>query len=112
MIDVFSPESPLLDTTLQAFEVLRDRSHVRNYRLSEWHSMLSSCGLRDPSSHQWRLTLEFDSWVRRIATPELRVQALRTFMDDMPAEAKQYFVLTSERSFQIDAAWIEVSKPA
>jgi len=111
VIDVFSPESPLLDTTLQALEVLRDMSHVRNYRLSEWYSMLDRCGLRQPSSQQWRLTLEFESWVRRIATPERRIQALHAFMDDMPAEAKEYFALTAERSFQIDAAWIEVTKP-
>src|SRR5476649_3090517 len=40
VIDITAPESPLHDTTLQAVELLRDGSHVRDYRPSEWRSML------------------------------------------------------------------------
>jgi ubiquinone/menaquinone biosynthesis C-methylase UbiE len=111
VIDVTSPDAPLLDTMLQTLEVLRDRSHVRNYRLKEWLSMLRASGLRDEITDSWKLSIEFDSWVRRIGTPELRVQALRAVMDDLPAEASDYFAVTAERSFKIDAAWIEVQKP-
>jgi hypothetical protein len=35
-IDVMSPGQPLLDTYLQAVEVLRDTSHVHNYAMAEW----------------------------------------------------------------------------
>jgi ubiquinone/menaquinone biosynthesis C-methylase UbiE len=35
VIDVIAPESPLLDTILQTVEILRDASHVRDYRVSE-----------------------------------------------------------------------------
>jgi len=112
VIDVVSPEIPLLDTTLQTLEVLRDMSHVRNYRLSEWLSMLQSHGLTDVKSHGWKLTLEFSSWVKRIGTPERRAQALHALLDDLPTEAREYFAVTAERSFKIDAAWMESSKPA
>jgi ubiquinone/menaquinone biosynthesis C-methylase UbiE len=112
VIDVVSPTSPLLDTMLQTIEVLRDMSHVRNYRLSEWLAMLAERGFREPQTDTWRLSLEFNSWVRRIGTPERRVQALHAVMDDLPSEVRDYFAVTPERAFQIDAAWIEHRKPA
>jgi len=110
VIDVLSPESALLDTTLQTLEVLRDMSHVRNYRLSEWLSMLGAQAWRDARSDTWKLSLEFASWVRRIGTPELRVQALHAMMEDLPSEAREYFAVAADRSFKIDAVWIEVTR--
>ena len=86
VIDVVAPESALLDTVLQALELTRDISHVRNYRLSEWQRMLRQNGLsevrRIPGNYRWSLP----SWVRRIGTPESRVQALRAVMADLPAK--------------------------
>jgi ubiquinone/menaquinone biosynthesis C-methylase UbiE len=107
VIDVVAPESPLLDTTLQTLELLRDMSHVRNYRASEWRSMLSVPGLTPATSELWKLALEFDSWVRRIATPERRVDALRAVLDDLPAEARDYFSVAADGSFSSDVLWIE-----
>ena len=43
-IDSIAPEEPLFDTVLQTIELLRDASHVRNYRVSEWKSMLEEAG--------------------------------------------------------------------
>ncbi|HEY4975175.1 MAG TPA: hypothetical protein VII41_16285, partial [Steroidobacteraceae bacterium] len=107
VIDVMAPESALLDTTLQTLELLRDMSHVRNYRASEWRSMLNVPGLAYTSSDTWKLPLEFDSWVRRIATPQRRIDALRAVLDDLPAEARDYFSVTGDGSFTSDALWIE-----
>jgi SAM-dependent methyltransferase len=112
VIDVVAPESALLDTTLQTLELLRDSSHVRDYRASEWHSMLSASGLACGASEQWKLPLEFDSWVRRIATPARRVDALRTVMQDLPAEAREYFCVAADGSFSSDSLWIEALKSA
>ena len=36
LVDVLSPEDPALDTFLNAIEFLRDYSHVRDLRASEW----------------------------------------------------------------------------
>ena len=40
-MDVVAPEERVLDTHLQAVEVLRDASHVRNYSVAEWLSALA-----------------------------------------------------------------------
>jgi ubiquinone/menaquinone biosynthesis C-methylase UbiE len=110
VIDVVAPESALLDTVLQALELMRDISHVRNYRLSEWRRMLHENGLNATAPDTWKLSLEFSSWVRRIGTPDARVQALRAVMADLPAEAREYFAIGADRSFNIDSAWIESVK--
>jgi ubiquinone/menaquinone biosynthesis C-methylase UbiE len=112
VIDVMAPETALLDTTLQTLELLRDSSHVRDYRASEWRSMLSASGLAWVASEQWKLPLEFDSWVRRIATPTRRVDALRAVMQDLPAEARDYFCMAADGSFSSDSLWIEALKRA
>jgi ubiquinone/menaquinone biosynthesis C-methylase UbiE len=49
VIDVIAPENPLLDTSLQVIEFLRDASHVRDYRVSEWITMFQAAGLQDPA---------------------------------------------------------------
>ena len=78
VIDVVAPERPLLDTFLQVVEFLRDASHVRDYRVSEWSAVQRSAGFSEPTVTGWKLALEFKSWIARIGTPPDRVAALRT----------------------------------
>ena len=44
LVDSLAPEEPELDIFLNEIEILRDPSHVRNYRLSAWQSFLSEAG--------------------------------------------------------------------
>ncbi|MBV6305808.1 class I SAM-dependent methyltransferase [Candidimonas humi] len=107
IIDVIAPETPLYDTALQTIELLRDASHVRDYRLSEWRAMLAAAGLEVTNSDSWKLKLEFESWVRRIGTPAPRVAALHATMDALPQEAREYFAIQPDRTFSSDTAWIQ-----
>jgi ubiquinone/menaquinone biosynthesis C-methylase UbiE len=111
VIDVIAPEAALLDTTLQTLELLRDRSHVRDYRESEWQQMLAAAGFADLISNVWKLPLQFDSWVRRIATPSRRIEALRAVFEDLPSEARSYFAVQADGSFTSDGCWIEAVRP-
>ncbi|MGO9995469.1 MAG: class I SAM-dependent methyltransferase [Steroidobacteraceae bacterium] len=104
-IDVLAPEIPLLDTALQTIELLRDPSHVRNYRESEWHAMLAAANLPKPDADRWKLVMEFDAWVRRIGTSDARIAALKVVFDEFPREVREYFAVGQERSFAIDAGW-------
>lgn len=106
VIDVVAPESPLLDTVLQSVELLRDASHVRDYRLSEWFALLNSVGFSIDESHDWKLDMPFASWIARMRTPELRAQAIRSIFTGAAVEVKTYFAIREDYSFQIDAAWI------
>ena len=109
VIDVTAPEEPVLDTALQAIEFLRDGSHVRNYRVSEWIAMFRAAGFQAPSVDGWKLELDFPSWVARIGTPPARITALETVFSGMSDEARRYLRVTAELSFAIDAGWMETS---
>jgi len=74
--------------------------------------MLNGAGLSHAASEQWKLALDFDSWVRRIATPARRIDALRAVLEDLPAEAREYFSVAADGSFSSDALWIEALKSA
>jgi len=110
-IDVLAPESPLLDTVLQTLEILRDESHVRDYRGSEWCAMFEAAGFAAPQTDRWKLPMEFDAWVARIGTSPPRIDALQVVIDALPREARDYFAVRDDRSFDIDAAWLEATKP-
>ena len=110
VIDVIAPENPLMDTVLQTIEILRDLSHVRNYRESEWRAMLRAEKFPTPTVDRWKLAMNFPAWIARIRTPPDRVAALHTVFDALAAEARDYFSLDQCNSFAIDAGWFESNK--
>jgi len=111
VIDGISPEAPLLDTVLQTVEILRDASHVRDYRVSEWRAMVSAAGFAPPTdTHTWKLRMDFDSWVARMRTPEVRVQAIRDVLAKAPEEAKRHFSIATDGCFDLDVAWFSTRR--
>lgn len=109
IVDIFAPEAPLLDTLLQTAEVLRDASHVRDYRVSEWQAMLAEAGFQPGTPRTWKLTMAFDSWIARIRTPQVRADAIRDLFDRAADEARTYFAVAPDHSFAIDAMLIEAT---
>jgi SAM-dependent methyltransferase len=110
VIDVIAPEIPLFDTALQVIEFLRDASHVRDYRVSEWVAMQRDAGFREPTIIGWKLPLDFKSWIARIGTPPARVAALQAVFAELPREVREYFQIGPELSFTTDSAWLEAPK--
>ena len=106
-IDVTAPDHPGIDTWFQTMELLRDPSHVRNYSHAEWVRHLAAARFRVDAVTPRRLRLDFASWVARLSTPPLHVQALRALHARMPAEIAAYFALESDGSFTIDTLTIE-----
>jgi ubiquinone/menaquinone biosynthesis C-methylase UbiE len=110
VIDIIASENPLHDTTLQAVELLRDASHVRDYRVSEWASMFAAAGFSHQQTSSWRLKMVFDEWVARMRTPAERVIAIRSLLDTAPEETRLHFAVENDHSFFIDAAFFEAKK--
>ncbi|MFM2086072.1 MAG: hypothetical protein RLZZ237_941 [Pseudomonadota bacterium] len=111
VIDIVAPKTALYDTTLQAVELLRDGSHVRDYRCCEWGAKFDNAGFTHQLRSVWKLTMRFDDWVARMRTPANRVAAIRNLFDAAPEEARRYFALQDDYSFSIDAAMFEATKP-
>ena len=110
IIDIVAPEVPLHDTTLQAVELLRDASHVRDYRISEWSAMLTAAAFTHECSKDWKLEMKFEEWIARMRTPVERVQAIRALFDSAPDETSSYFAVQEDYSFEIDAAFFKAVK--
>lgn len=109
IIDITAPETPLHDTTLQAVELLRDGSHVRDYRPSEWMQMLGDAGFTSERVSDWKLQMQFDDWTARMRTPTERVTAIRSLLRTAPEETRSYFVVQPDDSFTIDSTLFRAS---
>lgn len=109
-IDVAAPGLPLLDTHLQAVEVLRDTSHVRDYSPSEWARLVGEAGLAVTACSRQRLRLEFTSWVERMRTPEVMRQAIRALQLSVGIEVREYFEIDAEGSFSTDVLVLWANK--
>ncbi|MFC3531513.1 class I SAM-dependent methyltransferase [Vogesella facilis] len=99
LIDVQAPEDALADTHLQCWELLRDRSHVRNRSDREWRELFAASGIELIAHHSWPLRLEFASWVARMRTPPEKVALLRQLQQEAPQEVASALQLEADGSF-------------
>lgn len=80
LIDSTSPEDDETDAVLHAIESLRDPSHVRNHRISEWSAYLNAAGLRVRSTRAESIFLDIPSWTQRMRTPPESVATIERLM--------------------------------
>ncbi|HEY4173117.1 MAG TPA: class I SAM-dependent methyltransferase [Rhodopila sp.] len=107
-IDSTAPADRTLDTHLQAIELLRDVSHVRNYGTAEWVSALSRAGFVIESITPRILRMDFPVWIARTRTPAAHVEAIRSLQTIAPAIVKQHFAIGEDGSFDLEAATMVV----
>jgi len=106
-IDVVGPQGPhaaLLDTHLQALELLRDTSHVRDYSPTEWRAMLQHAGFEVTAEENWPLEIEFASWIARMRTPPVLEAAIRHLLADAPAEVQRHYGIRATLDFTLESA--------
>ena len=106
-IDVIGADHPLLDTHFQAIEVLRDGSHVRNYRADEWLALFAAAGFTASVRERWRLSIEFASWIARMRTPPERAQAIRSLWASAPDEVREHYGVQPDGSFMLNVAMVQ-----
>jgi SAM-dependent methyltransferase len=92
-VDTIAPADRTLDTHLQAVELLRDPSHVRNYSTAEWVSALSRSGFSLDSITIRTLRMEFPVWIARTRTPKLHAEAIRGLQASSPDVVRAHFAI-------------------
>jgi SAM-dependent methyltransferase len=102
--DIVAADDPAQDTFLQAVELLRDPSHVRDHSIPQWQAYYASAGLTCEVVFEWLLPLNFDSWVARIAAPPLNIQMLKALFDGAPAEIRAAMRIQQDYEFSIPGA--------
>ncbi len=108
-IDVAAPGPPALDTHLQAVELLRDPSHVRDYTAAEWLTALAHAGFRATAVQARRLRMDYPSWVERMRTPEAHRVAIRSLQHHASSETAAYYEIEPDGSFTLDTLQIEAA---
>jgi SAM-dependent methyltransferase len=110
IVDSVSPGLPLLDTYLQAVEVLRDPSHVRSYARAEWDAAINRAGLMPVAASQFRLRMQFDVWTERMRTPKVQSDAIRALQKAMSESVARYFEIDADGNFNLDIVSIQASR--
>lgn len=110
--DIVSYDDFTADTHLQAIELLRDPSHVRDHTATQWLAMLAACGYAAQVVFTWGVRLQFDNWVERMATPPNAVAMLRALLAGAPAEVRALLQIEEDDSFTLQGALIKAIKPA
>ncbi len=112
LADVVSPEPPAHDTFLNAIELLRDPSHVRDHTVEQWLRMAVGAGFSAETVGHWPLRLEFESWVARMNTPFLAITQIRTLIDGAPRDLRAALAIGEGYSFTVPTALIRGVKTA
>ncbi len=103
-IDVVAPANPALDSHLQAVELLRDASHVRDYSTAEWIAALARSGFTLSAISVRTLRMEFPVWTARTRTPPVHAEAIRSLQSASPALVREHFAIGPDGSFNIETA--------
>ena len=99
--DVLGFGDYVCDTFLNAIEVLRDPSHVRDYTLIEWEDFFAGSGFKMEVVFPYRIFLNFEEWTERMETPATNRDAIRALYGSAPAEVKEAMGIVDEgHSFQ------------
>ena len=99
LIDIAGHEDTLVDAHLQAMELLRDRSHVRNRSMSEWRDQLARHGFELLHQKTWPTRIDFTTWVHRMRTPPERIHMIRTLQQEAPGEVQRALQIEADGSF-------------
>ncbi len=108
-MDGLAPTRRAVDTHLQAIELLRDTSHVRDYSTAEWTGALARAGFTVEAMRRTRIRLEFTSWVERMRTPPHYVEAVLALQAGAAAEVREALAIEADGSFMLDVVTLECS---
>ena len=114
--DIMASEDYAQDTFLQTIELLRDPSHVRDFRASEWLAMLREAGFVAEAPDRFALSLHFAAWTQRMRTPRSNRDMIKSLFAGASADIRRDFGLPAQISgddfsFTIPGAVIR-AKPA
>lgn len=105
-IDAIAHAERSFDSHLQAIELLRDVSHVRNYSTAEWLAALGRAGFTIETVTLRRVRMDFPVWIARTRTPPAHTAAIRAVQDAAPETLRRHFAIGEDGSFDLEVATI------
>ena len=98
IVDLLAPEDGPLDTFLNAIELLRDPSHARSLRASEWLAVLGAAGFAARVERTWELEHVVEDRLSTTAPAAWRADAVRALLRDAPPGARARFRIAPDGS--------------
>jgi SAM-dependent methyltransferase len=98
IVDMVAPESGPLDTFVNAVEILRDPSHARSLRATEWIALLEAAGIEASVERGWQIRHDTEGWMAQTDPPEWRRDAVRHLLREAPAAAREAFGIETDGS--------------
>ncbi len=114
LLDSVAPEDAGLDTFINCVELLRDASHVRDWRCSEWLSMFREAGFADGRVvEEFPVWLDGEDWVGRMRTPPAKVEMLRRLFEEAtPAQRDAFGLRAGDRwGLTLTIALLSAARP-
>jgi len=112
LIDIVAPDAPELDTFLNAFELLRDPSHVRDHSIAQWQTMLGAAGFSVDRILSFPMRIGFEAWLTRIGAPAEAAAALRFMFGLAHREVRAHFEIDESLDFTLTNAVLRARRPA
>ncbi|QDI91806.1 class I SAM-dependent methyltransferase [Salicibibacter halophilus] len=91
LLDNTAPEADMFDTFYNKVEKLRDPSHIRAWKKSEWIAKVEAVGFTVQYVQRFRKTFEFQDWCDRLDVTEKTRTKLRQNMVESPPSVQQKF---------------------
>lgn len=109
--DIVSWDEPAVDSYLQAIEVLRDPSHVRDHSATQWFAFLQDAGFSAHIAERFPVRIDFEPWVQRINTPAPHLAALRSLLLGAPDEVRAALAVKTDCSFTLQGTLFAAEVP-
>ena len=105
--DIVAWDEAAADSYLQAIEILRDPSHVRDHTAAQWLGLCAQAGFGAQMALRFDVRLEFASWLARAATPADQAKAITHLLDAAPDEVRAALRVEADHSFTLQGAVIK-----
>jgi SAM-dependent methyltransferase len=98
LVDLVAPEDARLDAFLNAVELLRDPTHARVLRPSDWRAAIAGAGLAGDIVREWRFRHDTEDWLARTAPAPWRADAVRRLLREAPPLVSAAFEIAQDGS--------------
>ncbi len=113
VVDMVAPEVATLDSFVQAVELLRDPTHGRSLRASEWLASLGAAGFDARIARPWEIRHDTEAWLANTNPAPWRADAVRTLLGEAGAAARAAFAIADDGSaFTVGCAVIAATRRA
>jgi len=97
-IDNIAPENDRFDTFVNHLEKIRDYTHDRSYKISEWKNHFNKRGFTWIRETSRKKTLPFKEWSERTLHDAKDISDVEQTLLDAPNDIQQYFQLKKDTS--------------